>query len=278
MPLLLNRGSVKLLFPVPHSLEQLHMLAISHRDGQSGCSRLRCRLLSTFGCRFGCRFGNCWCLQLFGDPLFLRDVPGRITITTSSNNYAILCNMTLLRFFWNQPVTGMDTGGGDGHGGGGWTRGGGGRYVQTAAISPSFLPPLPWTSHVPHGASHGAPCDAPDAVIQRVSPIGPCICHAIARNGAQQSALANHLGTIPCPDPENVPCSKCETVLLLVVQIGDQAAEPKIAPCVPGRPSAALALSLQPSGSCTRPPLLHEHSDLPVLVLLLQFVQLALSL
>ena len=138
MPLLLNRDSVKLLFPVPHSLEQLHMLAISHRDGRSGCSRLRCRLLSTFGCRFGCRFGNCWCLQLFGDPLFLRDVPGKITITTSSNNYAILRNMTLLHFFWNQPVTvpppwggGMDTGGG-------WTRGG--KVLQFIAMQTNVSP------------------------------------------------------------------------------------------------------------------------------------------
>ena len=33
IPLLLNRDSVKLLFPVAHSLEQLHMLPINHRDG-----------------------------------------------------------------------------------------------------------------------------------------------------------------------------------------------------------------------------------------------------
>ena len=70
-----EQGQCKLLFPVPHGLEQLHMLPISHRDGGTGYSRLRCRLLSTFGCRFGCRFGNCWCLQLFGDPLVLRETP-----------------------------------------------------------------------------------------------------------------------------------------------------------------------------------------------------------
>ena len=34
---------------VPHSLEQLHMFPISIRDGQTGCSGLCCRQVSTFG-------------------------------------------------------------------------------------------------------------------------------------------------------------------------------------------------------------------------------------
>ena len=56
LPLLLNRDSVELPLAVPHSLEQLHTFPISDRDGRTGCSRLCCGLLSTFGCGFGCRF------------------------------------------------------------------------------------------------------------------------------------------------------------------------------------------------------------------------------
>ena len=52
-PLLLNRDSVKLPPAVPHSIELLHMLPISDRDGRAGRSGLRCRLLSTFGCTSG---------------------------------------------------------------------------------------------------------------------------------------------------------------------------------------------------------------------------------
>ena len=56
MPLVLHRDSVKLPLTVPQSLEQLHMFPISDRDGCTGCSRLCCSLLSTFGCRFRCTF------------------------------------------------------------------------------------------------------------------------------------------------------------------------------------------------------------------------------
>ena len=56
---------------------------------------------------------------------------------TSSHNYAILCNMTLLQFFLepagdgSPPGGGMDTGGGGGgmDMGGGWTGGGGVQVV-----------------------------------------------------------------------------------------------------------------------------------------------------
>ena len=81
LPLLLTKDSVKLPLTVPQSLELLHMFPISNRDGQAGCSRLRCRLLCTFGCKFGlgCKFGRTWCHQFFGVPLFLRDVLGKTT-------------------------------------------------------------------------------------------------------------------------------------------------------------------------------------------------------
>ena len=43
----------------------------------------------------------------------------RNALTTSSHNYAILCNMTLLHFFSEPVGDGSPPRGGDGHGGGG---------------------------------------------------------------------------------------------------------------------------------------------------------------
>ena len=54
---------------------------------------------------------------------------------SSNNEYAILCNMTLLRFFWNQPVTVPP------RGGGGWTRGGDGHGGGGVVPQSSSAPP-----------------------------------------------------------------------------------------------------------------------------------------
>jgi len=88
LPLLLNRDSVQLPLTVPHRLELLHMLPISDRQGRAGCSWLCCRLLSTFGCRFG----NCWGRQLFGDPIFLQDAPGKTQLVHKGVAYHCHCS------------------------------------------------------------------------------------------------------------------------------------------------------------------------------------------
>ena len=95
----------------PHFWEQgqCRISSCGQRQGWMNCSKLCCRLPSTFGCGFGCRFRNCWGQQFFGDPFFLRGVLGEIQLVeegagtklmngcSASIHHADLCLFCIMR-------------------------------------------------------------------------------------------------------------------------------------------------------------------------------------